>query len=228
LSFTDSIYYSAAMAKNDRKRGGVEEHLSLAEAAERMGISERTARRWIKSGKLRAYKPGRDYWIPESALTDLIEESEVHPKAPASSQPDFNELLEEEQRRTELEEVRESFLEDCAPAGDYIMRWERWLDTGGIPEEAVREFLVAATALYPALLGLLRDELTAIVRVLGIKVVDELPDEAKAESAILPLVNRYWELGHKLTDVWNERFPEKENIVDLEAMRREPRLRRAG
>ena len=58
------------------------------------------------------------------------------------------------------------------------MRWERWLDTGGIPEEAVREFLVAATALYPALLGLLRDELTAIVGVLGIKVVDELPDEA--------------------------------------------------
>ena len=153
---------------------------------------------------------------------------DLFPKAPASSQPDFNGLLGEEQRRTELEEVRESFLEDCAPAGDYIMRWERWLDTGGIPEEAVREFLVAATALYPALLGLLRDELTAIVGVLGIKVVDELPDEAKAESAILPLVNRYWELGRKLTEVWNERFPEKENVVDLEAMRREPRLRRTG
>src|SRR5829696_7006296 len=88
------------MAKNDRKRGGVEEHLSLAEAAERMGISERTARRWIKSGKLRAYKPGRDYWIPESALTELVEESKVNPKAPASSQPDFNGLLEEERRAT--------------------------------------------------------------------------------------------------------------------------------
>ena len=153
---------------------------------------------------------------------------DLFPKASASSQPDFNGLLGEEQRRTELEEVRESFLEDCAPAGDYIMRWERWLETGGIPEEAVREFLVAATALYPALLGLLRDELTAIVGVLGIKVVDELPDEVKAESAILPLVNRYWELGHRLTEVWNERFPEKENIVDLETMRREPRLRRTG
>jgi excisionase family DNA binding protein len=86
------------MSRNDRKRGGVEEHLSLADAAERMGISERTARRWIKSGKLRAYKPGRDYWIPESALTELVEESKVHPKAPASSQPSFNGLLEEEQR----------------------------------------------------------------------------------------------------------------------------------
>ena len=86
------------MSTDGQKRGGVENHLSLAEAAERMGISERTARRWIKSGKLRAYKPGRDYWIPESALTDLVEESEVHPKASASSQPSLNGLLEEEQR----------------------------------------------------------------------------------------------------------------------------------
>jgi excisionase family DNA binding protein len=69
------------MSRTDRKRGSVVTHLSLAEAAERMGISERTARRWIKSGKLRASKPGRDYWIPESAITELVEESEVSPKA---------------------------------------------------------------------------------------------------------------------------------------------------
>jgi excisionase family DNA binding protein len=93
------------MSRNDRKRGDVEKQLSLAEAAERMGISERTARRWIKSGKLRAYKPGRDYWIPESALMELVEKSEVHPKAPASSQPSFNGLLEEEQRRSRFSEA---------------------------------------------------------------------------------------------------------------------------
>src|SRR5215210_6936386 len=93
------------MSRNDRKRGSVEEHLSLAEAAGRMGISERTARRWIKSGKLRAYKPGRDYWIPESALGELVEESEVHPKAqapPSAEQPSFNGLLEEERREQHL------------------------------------------------------------------------------------------------------------------------------
>jgi len=73
------------------------EHLSLAEAAERMGISERTARRWIKSGKLRASKPGRDYWIPESALTELVEESEVSPKVGRSSpEPSFNDVLNDE------------------------------------------------------------------------------------------------------------------------------------
>src|SRR5215208_8322813 len=87
------------MSRNDRKRGSVENHLSLAEAAERMGISERTARRWIKSGKLRAYKPGRDYRIPESALRALVKESEISPKAPASlSQRSLFNGLEEERR----------------------------------------------------------------------------------------------------------------------------------
>ncbi len=67
-----------------------------------MGISERTARRWIKSGKLRAYKPGRDYWIPESALRELVEESEVHPKAErrSSLEPSFNDVLEDERRES--------------------------------------------------------------------------------------------------------------------------------
>jgi excisionase family DNA binding protein len=55
-------------------------HLSLSEVAGAMGVSERTVRRWIKSGKLRAYKPGRDYRIPESAVRSLIEESEISPR----------------------------------------------------------------------------------------------------------------------------------------------------
>jgi excisionase family DNA binding protein len=64
-----------------------------------MGISERTARRWIKSGKLRAYKPGRDYWIPETALTELVEESKVSPKGGAPSpEPSLFNGLEDERR----------------------------------------------------------------------------------------------------------------------------------
>ncbi len=62
-----------------------ERHLSLSEAADALDISERTAYRWIKSGKLRAYKPGRDYWIPESAIKDVVVESEVRPKAESRS-----------------------------------------------------------------------------------------------------------------------------------------------
>ncbi len=58
-------------------------HLSLSEVAELMEVTERTVRRWIKSGRLKAYKPGRDYRIPESAVKEFIERSEAYPKAQA-------------------------------------------------------------------------------------------------------------------------------------------------
>jgi len=60
-----------------------ERHLSLSEVAELMEVAERTVRRWIKSGRLKAYKPGRDYRIPESAVKEFIERSEAYPKAQA-------------------------------------------------------------------------------------------------------------------------------------------------
>jgi excisionase family DNA binding protein len=77
-----------------------ERTLSLSEVAGLMGVSERTIRRWIKAGKLRAYKPGRDYRIPESALRQFVEESEITPKVQAP--PSLFNNLEEERRSHEL------------------------------------------------------------------------------------------------------------------------------
>jgi excisionase family DNA binding protein len=75
-------------------------HLSLSEVAGAMGVSERTVRRWIKSGKLRAYKPGRDYRIPESAIRTFMEESEIAPKEQrrSSLEPSLLNGLEEKRR----------------------------------------------------------------------------------------------------------------------------------
>jgi len=159
------------------------------------------------------------------SIAELLEDKS--PKAPrrSSFEPTLNGLLEEERRRTQLEEVRQSYREAREEVERYLTRWERWLETGGIPEEAVREFLVSARAWYPVLRELLIDELTAISGVLDIEPSPYLPEEAKAESALMPLVNRYWELGNKLTEIWNERFPE-EAPVDFETKRREVRLRR--
>ncbi|MBA2712323.1 MAG: helix-turn-helix domain-containing protein [Rubrobacteraceae bacterium] len=74
-----------------------ERYLSLSDAADALDISERTAYRWIKLGKLRAYKPGRDYRIPEAALKEAVEASEVHPKAesPSSLEPSLFNGFEE-------------------------------------------------------------------------------------------------------------------------------------
>jgi excisionase family DNA binding protein len=92
--------------------------LSLSEVAGLMGVSERTVRRWIKSGKLRAYKPGRDYRIPETAFRQFVEESEISPKARSSSlEPTLFNGLEDERRLQYLRPWR-AFVHGLA------RRWE--------------------------------------------------------------------------------------------------------
>jgi excisionase family DNA binding protein len=66
---------------------GNDERLSLREAADALGISEVTARRWVRSGKLKAYQPGRKYQIPASAVEELLEEEAEAPKAKAPPSP---------------------------------------------------------------------------------------------------------------------------------------------
>src|ERR687890_1832960 len=80
-------------------------NLSLSAVAGTLGVSERTVRRWIQSGKLKAYKPGRDYRIPESAVRELVEESEISPKAESRSslEPTLLNGLEEERRENPLD-----------------------------------------------------------------------------------------------------------------------------
>jgi excisionase family DNA binding protein len=64
--------------------------------ADELGVDAQTVRRWIHSGKLRAFKPGKEYRVREVDLEEFLAAREVRPKAPASSQPSFNGLLEEE------------------------------------------------------------------------------------------------------------------------------------
>jgi excisionase family DNA binding protein len=73
-----------------------EERITLQDAADALGISEQTARRWVKAGKLKAYKPGLRYLVPASAIEELLEEQS--PKAPSSS-PKAPELQVGEERR---------------------------------------------------------------------------------------------------------------------------------
>jgi excisionase family DNA binding protein len=57
-----------------------EERLSLRDAADQLGVSEVTARRWIKTGKLQAYKPGLKYLIPTSAVEGLLKSTDASKK----------------------------------------------------------------------------------------------------------------------------------------------------
>ena len=117
----------------------MEKYLPHSQAAHALVISERTAHRWIKSGKLRSYKPGRDHKIPESAIIEAIEAGEVRPKAkapPSPEQPNFNRLLEEERRRADREKLIEAL--------------PGWIRAAVEDEEFVQRFEVAKSSLARA------------------------------------------------------------------------------
>jgi excisionase family DNA binding protein len=78
----------------------LEELLSPEEASQRLGVSVYTVRRWIKEGKLRAFRPGKEYRIREADLEEFFRAREVVPKAPRQSpfEPTLNDALADEER----------------------------------------------------------------------------------------------------------------------------------
>ena|SRR5215212_8432778 len=126
-----------------------ERHVPLSTVAGRLGVSERTVRRWIQSGKLKATRPGRDYRIPESAVRALIEESEVSPKGPAPSPPEPSLLNGLEEERRILEYQRWADFVDR-----YADRWKRRLEAGNFDSGSLDEFYAFLEDVQPALLDL--------------------------------------------------------------------------
>lgn len=208
--------------------------LTISELARRAGVTRDTisnaerGRHGLQASTL--HKLARALGRTPSEL--LAQEERLAPKAESRStfEPSFNDALEDERRRAKLEEVKESYREEREGVERYLARWEQgWTTLSAIPEEAVREFLLAASAFYPVLCGLLVNELTTITSILDLDLTESgmLPEEAKAESSLLPLAERYWELGRKLNEAWNESSHE-DPPIDFQKARHELRLRRAG
>lgn len=69
----------------------MDELLTLDEAALMLKVHPQTARLWVKAGRLKAYKPGRAYKIPLSAITEFLETrvvSDGDQVAPPETEPD--------------------------------------------------------------------------------------------------------------------------------------------
>jgi putative resolvase len=100
-----------------------EELLPLPEAAERLGVSIYTVRRWIKDGKLRAFRPGKEYRVQEADLEEFLAAREVRPKAPrrSPSEPSFNDVLEQQRHSDHLKYLRawRAYL------GDRLIEWSQ-------------------------------------------------------------------------------------------------------
>ncbi len=54
-------------------RGFIVRLYRTGEVAKRLGVSTMTIRRWVKSGKIKAHKIGKEYRIPESEVLRLLE-----------------------------------------------------------------------------------------------------------------------------------------------------------
>src|SRR5215218_8974403 len=120
-------------------------HFSLSEVAIGLRVSERTVRRWIKAGKLKAYKPGRDFRIPESAVRELVESGEVSPKARAARplEPSlFNGVLDDERR----EGLYGPWLDFV---NRYADRWEERIKAGDFDLGTVNEFIATLEDVMP-------------------------------------------------------------------------------
>jgi excisionase family DNA binding protein len=61
-----------------------EEFLSPDVVGERLGVSVYTVRRWVKTGQLRAFKPGKEYRIREADLEHFLRAREVKGPDPAA------------------------------------------------------------------------------------------------------------------------------------------------
>jgi len=179
-----------------------ERYLSLSEAAAALDISERTAYRWINSGKLRAYKPGRDYRIPESAIKEAVEESEVRPKASGRSSLEpslFNGLEDERRIAIDYHACRAalaSFCDHWQPA----LSGKRRLDRQGF-----QDFKADAASLS----RLARELMGAEMTTLG-QQYDEEGDPVfyTERSEFGPAVMRFHDLAIRMDKIGKESFDE--------------------
>jgi excisionase family DNA binding protein len=74
------------------------------EVAYELGVDVQTVRRWIHNGRLRAFKPGKEYRIREDDLEEFLRAREVRPKTARRSpyEPTFNDVLAEERPAVEI------------------------------------------------------------------------------------------------------------------------------
>jgi excisionase family DNA binding protein len=87
--------------------------------ADELGVDVQTVRRWIHSGKLKAFKPGKEYRVREADLEEFLAAREVRPKevAPSAQRSLFNGL--EEERRLRYLRPWRAFVHGLAG------RWEK-------------------------------------------------------------------------------------------------------
>jgi len=138
--------------------------------ADELGVDVQTVRRWIQSGKLRAFKPGKEYRVREADLEEFLAAREVRPKAAAPSPQEklFNNGVLEDGRRPSLGEVRDTFAPLAEGLNHYCARWEEKLPNLQGTSEEVADFFADLQDFRALFLRVFQNELYAIAEVLDL------------------------------------------------------------
>src|SRR5215204_5950159 len=107
--------------------------LSLEDVADRLQVSDQSVRRWIKAGKLAAYKPGLEWRISPSDLEDFLQ-THSSPKVQAPL-PSANESPERRSAAVAIDR--------------YLDRLDARLTDGTLDRDAIRDVLDIARGFGP-------------------------------------------------------------------------------
>jgi excisionase family DNA binding protein len=110
--------------------GSEERLLSLEDVADRLQVSNQSVRRWIKAGKLAAYKPGLEWRIRPSDLEEFLE-THSFPKVQAP-------LSSADQRRPTDSEI--------SALSRWLTHLEQRLSEGNLTREEIAHDMDAALA----------------------------------------------------------------------------------
>ena len=136
------------------------EFMSLQDVGDALGVDVQTVRRWVKAGRLKAFKPGKGYRIRESDLEEFLRTRAVRPRA-----------------ATRLREVRDKYREPAEHLLDYC---ERFASGQENPQKFFADFPIKSFLLgqlYVREMWSIGDAL-GMARRAGEKVLSGVPEEA--------------------------------------------------
>jgi len=154
--------------------------------ADELGVDVQTVRRWIQSGKLRAFKPGKEYRVRETDLEEFLAAREVRPKAVTSpSQRSLFNGGEEERRYRPT-------TQDVQVLDRYLSRLQRALDEDRMRRPDVERELDVVRTFGPAVCASMSDETADLILVLGRRLLEKAKEmkiaaDAEAEAGVARL-----------------------------------------
>jgi excisionase family DNA binding protein len=190
--------------------------LKLPEVARRLGVSEKTARRYVKAGMLPSMFVGNAYRVSERDVEEYLERARVTPgkaQAPPSQHSLFN-GLEEERRLAIPYDVFRAALESFCDYWQPALSGERPLDRQGFEDFKAGAASLSGMALV--VMGFEKQELG--------QQYDEEGDPVfyTERSEFGPAVMRFHDLAIRMGKIGKERFgedltsdPEMGQLLDL-------------